>query len=325
MAAFSSTSTSSSFEPFLLDSSLFLPTPKMPQLLEDYPTINISPHPFHPSHLLTPISNNNTTLDSSSVVTHDHNTTPHQLSHNKRKSNDSSSPNSAQSKEKREEKEKKQKKVKDGDDEDEEKRKSKGEKKGGGRGEAPTGYIHVRARRGQATDSHSLAERLHVGLNDKQVTGKALMLDEIINYVQSLQNQVEFLSMKLASLNPIFYDFGVDLESFMVRPDQDLSNLTSPLPSMQDCSPTTGIINNYPPWKILLLILFYSNKPKFQMFSPRTSGGPLSPPVTLSRFSMSTPMSQCKEFHKAMGINSECRLLEIPTPNLMVMNINNAQ
>ncbi|KAL0322364.1 UNVERIFIED_CONTAM: Transcription factor [Sesamum calycinum] len=265
MAAFSS----SSFEPFHLDSSLFLPTPKMPQLLEDYPTINISPHPFQPSHLLTPITNNNTTLDSSSVVTHDHNTIPHQLSHNKRKSNHSSSPNSAQSKEKREEKEKKQKKVKDGDYEDEEKSKSKGEKKGGGggRGEAPTGYIHVRARRGQATDSHSLAERvrrerisermkllqalvpgcdkLHVGLNDKQVTGKALMLDEIINYVQSLQNQ--FLSMKLASLNPIFYDFGVDLESFMVRPDQDLSNLASPLPSMQDCSPTTGIINNYPP------------------------------------------------------------------------------
>lgn len=26
--------------------------------------------------------------------------------------------------------------------------------------EAPTGYIHVRARRGQATDSHSLAERV---------------------------------------------------------------------------------------------------------------------------------------------------------------------
>ncbi|KAL0364131.1 UNVERIFIED_CONTAM: Transcription factor [Sesamum angustifolium] len=43
-------------------------------------------------------------------------------------------------------------------------------------------YIHVRARRGQATDSHSLAER---------VIGKALVLDEIINYIQSLQHQVE--------------------------------------------------------------------------------------------------------------------------------------
>ncbi|KAK7347223.1 hypothetical protein VNO80_21750 [Phaseolus coccineus] len=51
-------------------------------------------------------------------------------------------------------------------------------------------YIHVRARRGQATDSHSLAER---------VIGKALVLDEIINYIQSLQRQ--FLSMKLEAVN----------------------------------------------------------------------------------------------------------------------------
>lgn len=27
---------------------------------------------------------------------------------------------------------------------------------------APSGYIHVRARRGQATDSHSLAERVYL-------------------------------------------------------------------------------------------------------------------------------------------------------------------
>ncbi|KAL2532617.1 Transcription factor bHLH [Abeliophyllum distichum] len=83
-------------------------------------------------------------------------------------------------------------------------------------------YIHVRARRGQATDSHSLAERarrekiskkmkylqdLVPGCN--KVTGKAGMLDEIINYVQSLQKQVEFLSMKLAALNPRL-DFSID-------------------------------------------------------------------------------------------------------------------
>ncbi|KAI3760284.1 hypothetical protein L1987_50677 [Smallanthus sonchifolius] len=81
--------------------------------------------------------------------------------------------------------------------------------------EPPKDYIHVRARRGQATDSHSLAERVRrekisermkllqdlvPGCN--KVTGKALMLDEIINYVQSLQHQVEFLSMKLATMNP---------------------------------------------------------------------------------------------------------------------------
>uniref|UniRef100_A0ACD5XCA4 Uncharacterized protein n=1 Tax=Avena sativa TaxID=4498 RepID=A0ACD5XCA4_AVESA len=76
-------------------------------------------------------------------------------------------------------------------------------------------FIHVRARRGEATDSHSLAERVRrekisqrmkllqdlvPGCN--KVVGKAVMLDEIINYVQSLQRQVEFLSMKLATVNP---------------------------------------------------------------------------------------------------------------------------
>ncbi|KAJ0493827.1 putative transcription factor bHLH family [Helianthus annuus] len=83
-------------------------------------------------------------------------------------------------------------------------------------------YIHVRARRGQATDSHSLAERVRrekisermkylqdlvPGCN--KIIGKAGMLDEIINYVQSLQKQVEFLSMKLASVNPEL-DFNMD-------------------------------------------------------------------------------------------------------------------
>ncbi|KAA8542062.1 hypothetical protein F0562_023214 [Nyssa sinensis] len=115
--------------------------------------------------------------------------------------------------------------------------------------EAPSGYIHVRARRGQATDSHSLAERVRrEKISDRmkllqglvpgcdKITGKALMLDEIINYVQSLQNQVEFLSMKLASVNPMLYDFGMDLDALMVRPER-LSGLTSPLPNVQQCSP----------------------------------------------------------------------------------------
>ncbi|XP_023634412.1 transcription factor BEE 2 isoform X2 [Capsella rubella] len=76
-------------------------------------------------------------------------------------------------------------------------------------------YIHVRARRGEATDRHSLAERARREKISKKmkclqdivpgcnkVTGKAGMLDEIINYVQSLQQQVEFLSMKLSVVNP---------------------------------------------------------------------------------------------------------------------------
>ncbi|KAL3835034.1 hypothetical protein ACJIZ3_009770 [Penstemon smallii] len=82
--------------------------------------------------------------------------------------------------------------------------------------DSPKDYIHVRARRGQATDAHSLAERVRrekIGermqvLQDlvpgcNKVTGKAVMLDEIINYVQSLQRQVEFLSMKLTTINPV--------------------------------------------------------------------------------------------------------------------------
>ncbi|KAI9080718.1 hypothetical protein K1719_037231 [Acacia pycnantha] len=83
-------------------------------------------------------------------------------------------------------------------------------------------YVHVRARRGQATDSHSLAERarrekinarmkllqeLVPGCN--KISGTALVLDEIINHVYSLQRQVEFLSMKLAAVNPRV-DFDLD-------------------------------------------------------------------------------------------------------------------
>lgn len=81
-------------------------------------------------------------------------------------------------------------------------------------------YVHVRARRGQATDSHSLAERARrEKINARmellkelvpgcsKVSGTALVLDEIINHVQSLQRQVEYLSMRLATVNPRV-DFG---------------------------------------------------------------------------------------------------------------------
>ncbi|RWV83801.1 hypothetical protein GW17_00054551 [Ensete ventricosum] len=87
---------------------------------------------------------------------------------------------------------------------------------------AKEGYVHVRAQRGQATNSHSLAERVRrEKISERmkclqelvpgcsKVTGKAVMLDEIINYVQSLQRQVEFLSMKLAAVNPQL-DFSIE-------------------------------------------------------------------------------------------------------------------
>jgi BHLH transcription factor Upa20 len=53
------------------------------------------------------------------------------------------------------------------------------------------------------------------------VTGKALILDEIINYVQSLQNQVEFLSMRIASMSPVLYGFGLDPDSLVNHEHQE--------------------------------------------------------------------------------------------------------
>nr|PNR26142.1 hypothetical protein PHYPA_030716 [Physcomitrium patens] len=123
-------------------------------------------------------------------------------------------------------------------------------------------YIHVRARRGQATDSHSLAERVRREkisermkfLQDlvpgcSKVTGKAVMLDEIINYVQSLQRQVEFLSMKLATVNVPRLDYSYDLlskempmqsrspETTLLGPDP----LAAPFGDHSQCSPMQSI------------------------------------------------------------------------------------
>ncbi|KAL9247478.1 hypothetical protein vseg_020907 [Gypsophila vaccaria] len=91
-------------------------------------------------------------------------------------------------------------------------------------GEKPKEVVHVRAKRGQATDSHSIAERIRRGkINERlkhlqdivpgcnKTMGMAVMLDEIINYVQSLQNQVEFLSMKLTAASH-FHDFNADMD-----------------------------------------------------------------------------------------------------------------
>ncbi|XP_038895237.1 transcription factor BEE 3-like [Benincasa hispida] len=92
-------------------------------------------------------------------------------------------------------------------------------------GENPREVVHVRARRGQATDSHSVAERIRRGkINERlrclqdivpgcyKTMGMAVMLDEIINYVQSLQNQVEFLSMKLTAASS-YHDFNSDSDA----------------------------------------------------------------------------------------------------------------
>ncbi|CAN8311907.1 unnamed protein product [Cochlearia groenlandica] len=116
--------------------------------------------------------------------------------------------------------------------------------------EPPKDYIHVRARRGQATDSHSLAERarrekisermkilqdLVPGCN--KVIGKALVLDEIINYIQSLQRQVEFLSMKLETVNSRMNP-GID-----VFPPKEFDQQPFENPGMQFGSQTTREYN----------------------------------------------------------------------------------
>ncbi|CAN6214829.1 unnamed protein product [Urochloa humidicola] len=77
----------------------------------------------------------------------------------------------------------------------------------GGGGTAPPRQVRQRARRGQATDPHSIAERLRrerIAERMKSLqelvpnankTDKASMLDEIIDYVKFLQLQVKVLSM----------------------------------------------------------------------------------------------------------------------------------
>ncbi|KAJ8449691.1 hypothetical protein Cgig2_001347 [Carnegiea gigantea] len=62
---------------------------------------------------------------------------------------------------------------------------------------APT---NDKVRREKISERMKFLQDLVPGCN--KVTGKATVLDEIINYVQSLQRQVEFLSMKLATVNP---------------------------------------------------------------------------------------------------------------------------
>uniref|UniRef100_A0A0E0DXZ6 BHLH domain-containing protein n=1 Tax=Oryza meridionalis TaxID=40149 RepID=A0A0E0DXZ6_9ORYZ len=64
---------------------------------------------------------------------------------------------------------------------------------GGGGGTAPPRQQRVRARRGQATDPHSIAER----------TDKASMLDEIIDYVKFLQLQVKVIINRVRVLSSV--------------------------------------------------------------------------------------------------------------------------
>ncbi|CAI9775787.1 unnamed protein product [Fraxinus pennsylvanica] len=89
-------------------------------------------------------------------------------------------------------------------------------------------YIRVRLRSGQATNNHSLAERLRRDkisermkfLQDlvpgySKIMGKAVMLDEIINYVQSLQRQVELRREKISERMKFLQDLGPGCSKIM--------------------------------------------------------------------------------------------------------------
>ncbi|KAH7288938.1 hypothetical protein KP509_31G051300 [Ceratopteris richardii] len=92
-----------------------------------------------------------------------------------------------------------------------------------------TARPRVRARRGQATDPHSIAERLRREriaermkalqelVPNANKTDKASMLDEIIDYVKFLQLQVKVLSMSrlggAGAVTPLVGDFSVEGQS----------------------------------------------------------------------------------------------------------------
>ncbi|XP_020871999.1 transcription factor bHLH137 isoform X2 [Arabidopsis lyrata subsp. lyrata] len=106
--------------------------------------------------------------------------------------------------------------------------KSKKQKRGS-KEEPPKDYIHVRARRGQATDSHSLAERVR--------------REKISERMRTLQNLVpgcdKFLSMKLTSISPVVYDFGSDLDGLVLRSEMGSPEVGT---SFTNTMPTTTSI-----------------------------------------------------------------------------------
>ncbi|KAL9331636.1 hypothetical protein ACSQ67_001246 [Phaseolus vulgaris] len=68
-------------------------------------------------------------------------------------------------------------------------------------------FEFVEARREKINARMKLLQELVPGCD--KISGTAMVLDEIINHVQSLQRQVEILSMKLAAVNPRI-DFSLD-------------------------------------------------------------------------------------------------------------------
>ncbi|KAE8720157.1 Detected protein of confused Function [Hibiscus syriacus] len=123
--------------------------------------------------------------------------------------------------------------------------------------EPPTSFVHVRARRGQATDSHSLAERAR----RKKISERMKILqclvpgcEKVCSYVHLSGEHfpdsfhVWFFCMNIDSVNeacfcgPMFYDFGVDLEASTVKPERVKSEASTTtvvlVPCPQQSNPT---------------------------------------------------------------------------------------
>ncbi|XP_038885626.1 uncharacterized protein LOC120075945 isoform X2 [Benincasa hispida] len=80
------------------------------------------------------------------------------------------------------------------------------------------GYL-ILVRREKINERMKLLQELVPGCN--QITGKTVVLDTIINYVQSLQQQVEFLSMKLANVGP---ESNLDTEKILLTNNSYISS-----------------------------------------------------------------------------------------------------
>ncbi|XP_038885628.1 transcription factor bHLH74-like isoform X4 [Benincasa hispida] len=76
-----------------------------------------------------------------------------------------------------------------------------------------------KVRREKINERMKLLQELVPGCN--QITGKTVVLDTIINYVQSLQQQVEFLSMKLANVGP---ESNLDTEKILLTNNSYISS-----------------------------------------------------------------------------------------------------
>ncbi|XP_010682661.2 transcription factor BEE 2 [Beta vulgaris subsp. vulgaris] len=131
------------------------------------------------------------------------------------------------------------------------------------------GFVYVRARRGEAVDSHSLAERVRrQKISSKmkllqslvpgcdKTTGKVPILDTIINYIHSLQDQVKSLMEELALVDPTFDVNYLALESSMMQTQESYATTAG-----SECTRRTSPYRSIPlhessalpsPWLALL-------------------------------------------------------------------------